>query len=683
MGAPDGYRKLTNATMSATPSTAKTDHLVERVEAYSAWRETLAGSITDLRAWVGTQDLGDNQVDQRLEHVLSLLRDDKLYVAFVAEFSRGKSELINAIFFAHFGSRVLPSSAGRTTMCPTELMYEPGTPAVLKLLPIETRRTGTAIAEYRNFPEEWQIVPLDTGSPEAMAEALAHIVEIKHIPREDAQALGLHVAEDETEVGMRIADDGLVEIPRWRHAVINLPHPLLEHGLVILDTPGLNALGAEPELTLNLLPNAQAVMYVLAADTGVTKTDIQVWHDHIGNRRDSAGKGRLVVLNKIDGLWDGLRPWDEVEREIDRQVRETAATLGVPETNVFPVSAQKALLGKIKNDTELIAHSRIEALEQALARELIPARREIVRATLGGDMIETIKTLRAILGQRLKGVYEHMDELTGLNGKNMEVIEHMMQKVRNDKEVFEQSLQRFQATRSVFTQQTNVLYNHIGLKSMDSLTLETRKNMAASLTTVGLKECMENFFRRTYLTMEAAAKQALEIKLMMEGVYRKFQEEYGLANIKPSGLSVARYLREIRRLENKHEQYIKGAQLLLTEQQILTRRFFDSAVSKVRAIYKMANRDTDLWLKNILSPMEAQVREHQIQLRRRLESIKHIHQASETLEERLHELETSRDTYRTQERDLEHRVDAILRRLEEREPVSDDGMDAGEVPLAG
>ena len=77
-------------------------------------------------------------------------------------------------------------------------MYEPGTPAVLKLLPIETRRTGTAIAEYRNFPEEWQIVPLDTGSPEAMAGALAHIVEIKHIPREDAQALGLHVAEDET-----------------------------------------------------------------------------------------------------------------------------------------------------------------------------------------------------------------------------------------------------------------------------------------------------------------------------------------------------------------------------------------------------------------------------------------------------------------------------------------------------
>src|SRR3989344_1679554 len=134
----------------------KTAPLVQRVEAYSAWRETLSGAIADLRAWVQTQDLGDTQVDQRLEHVLSLLRDDKLYIAFVAEFSRGKSELINAIFFAHFGTRVLPSSAGRTTMCPTELLYEAGTEPVLKLLPIETRRTGTAIAEYRNFPAEWQ-----------------------------------------------------------------------------------------------------------------------------------------------------------------------------------------------------------------------------------------------------------------------------------------------------------------------------------------------------------------------------------------------------------------------------------------------------------------------------------------------------------------------------------------------
>jgi hypothetical protein len=39
-----------------------------------------------------------------------------------------------------------------------------------------------------------------------------------------------------------------------------------------------------------------------------------------------------------------------------------------------------------------------------------------------------------------------------------------------------------------------------------------------------------------------------------------------------------------------------------------------------------------------MAPMETQVREHQIQLKRRLESIKRIHQATDTLEERIDEL---------------------------------------------
>ena len=84
-------------------------------------------------------------------------------------------------------------------------------------------------------------------------------------------------------------DDGrTIDIPCWRHAVINFPHPLLQQGLVILDTPGLNAIGAEPELTVNLIPQAHAVVFILAADTGVTKSDIEVWRNHIG-----AGAGRL------------------------------------------------------------------------------------------------------------------------------------------------------------------------------------------------------------------------------------------------------------------------------------------------------------------------------------------------------------------------------------------------------
>jgi len=57
-------------------------------------------------------------------------------------------------------------------------------------------------------------------------------------------------------------------------------------------------------------------------------------------------------------------------------------------------------------------------------------------------------------------------------------------------------------------------------------------------------------------------------------------------------------------------------------------------------VYEVANRDIENWLKAVIAPMESQVREHQLQLRRRLESIKRIYKATDTLEDRISELET-------------------------------------------
>jgi len=97
----------------------------------------------------------------------------------------------------------------------------------------------------------------------------------------------------------------------------------------------LNAIGTEPELTLNLIPNAHAVLFILAADTGVTKSDIDVWRNHIGG-----GPGRMVVLNKIDSMWDELRTPAEIEAQIDGQVTSVAQTLAL-DKNKFSLSLHK------------------------------------------------------------------------------------------------------------------------------------------------------------------------------------------------------------------------------------------------------------------------------------------------------------------------------------------------------
>ena len=46
--------------------------------------------------------------------------------------------------------------------------------------------------------------------------------------------------------------------------------------------------------------------------------------------------------------------------------------------------------------------------------------------------------------------------------------------------------------------------------------------------------------------------------------------------------------------------------------------------------------------------MESQVREHQSQLRRRMESIKRIHQATDTIEDRIAELEAIEKSFNNQ-----------------------------------
>ena len=60
-----------------------------------------------------------------------------------------------------------------------------------------------------------------------------------------------------------------------------------------------------------------------------------------------------------------------------------------------------------------------------------------------------------------------------------------------------------------------------------------------------------------------------------------------------------------------------------------------------------------------MAPLETQVREHHLQLRRRLDSVKRIHRASDELEERVLELEQTEAAARGQIKALEREVAAI------------------------
>ncbi len=627
------------------------NRLAHQFAAYSEWRQSLMDCISDYRNWLNEHELNDSQTEVRITQLLERLREDKLNVAFVAEFSRGKSELINAIFFADYGQRLLPSSAGRTTMCPTELLYDSSKPTSLQLLPIDTRTTDVSTSEYKRYPEEWTVIEFDVNSNDSMVNAFKQVSSTKRVSAEEAERLSLYDPNNSDDA-MSLNKDGTVDVPCWRYAMINFPHPLLEQGLVILDTPGLNAIGTEPELTLNMLPNAHAVLFILGADTVVTKSEIDVWRQYISGTRWKQ-KGRMAVLNKIDGLWDELKDDVEIEKELLKQVKVSAELLGLETNQIFPTSAQKGLLAKVNGDDALLEQSRLPILEKALSDELIPAKKDIVRDNTKHEIEDLIANTNLILESRISGVIEQLEELRGLRGKNEDVVEHMMQKVKVDKENFEKGLQRFQALRSVFSQQTIKLFSLLGMEGLKTKVHDTREKMVKASFTKTIRDAMDDFFTDLKGRLVDSDAQIQDIKKMMDVMYDKFAKEHGLRKSDPPAFSTLRYQKELVKYERAYkEQFNTALNMIANEQMTLTSKFFETLASRVIHVYEVANRDVENWLKAVISPMESQVREHQIQLRRRLESIKRIYQATDTLEDRIAELENVEKAIRAQTMDL-------------------------------
>lgn len=606
---------------------------MEKFQQYSVWRNNVIASLERYRAWTNVASLADSAGEQRIVNSIARLAEDKLTIAFVAEFSRGKSELINAIFFADYGQRILPSSAGRTTMCPTELLYDETFPPSIRLLPIETRAESYSTSDFKQQNHVWTVLPLDVNSGDGMLEAFKQVSLTKRVPIEEAKRYGLF-DESDPDSQLAVGDDGMVEISQWRHAIVNFPHPLLKEGLIIVDTPGLNAIGTEPELTLNLIPNAHAVLYILAADTGVTKSDIEVWRDHIGS-----GAGRMVVLNKIDSMWDELRTESEVEQEIAKQVSSVAHMLELGPGQIFPVSAQKGLVAKINQDPALLEKSRLRALEAALSSQLIPSKQDIIRSQLKNEMMELAQAKQALLGSRMRNVVEQLVELRSLRGKNQTIVTHMMKRVDMEKQEFDSSLMKLQGTRAVFARLSAEVFNHLGMDVLKAAAREARDAMDSSVFSAGMRDAVKRFFEQVRSNLVLSGQKTDEITEMMTVMYRKFSTEHGMALSTPMPFSLNKYLEEVSLVEHVYQKQFGATALMTTPQVVIMQKFFDSIASRVKQSFLIANRDVEAWLKVVMAPLESQIKEHKAQLKRRKQSLEKIHTAAEGLEERLAALE--------------------------------------------
>lgn len=586
------------------------ERLDRHVDAYVTWKRDLIREITRYRSWLAHNRLSSEAVDAHLERALRVLRTDQITLAFVGEYSRGKTELINSLFFSSYGQRILPSRAGRTTMCPTELLFDPRSErSYIRLLPIESRLEDTSIAQLKRTSRLWLNLPLDPRDPQSMAEAFAQVAQTKTVPVEQAIALGFDPATLESVGGG--AD---VLVPAWRHAMVNFDHPLLRQGLRILDTPGLNALGSEPELTLSMLPNAQAIVFLLSADTGVTASDMQIWQQHIRQLDEDTQNSLFAVLNKIDVLWDDVAGEAFVHNAIE-QIRETTAQqLGIDAADVLPLSAKQALMAKIRGDQALLERSQLAELEQLLSQRILAQKERLLEDQVVLQVMALIQNSQHALRLRLEKVIEQRDLLASHQQGSGQMLLELTARTRHEHNRHHKRLLDLKTNQRLLQRQGELLRAAIRAERLEEHLTRLRRSLTGSLTTLGINLAILHFFRSVEQDLGILEQEAERANKMVSAIYRRHSEENPLHGIDPPLFQLKPYQRELRALQGKADQFRLQLKTLLTEQRTLTRRFFATLVQEVIGLHQRLRQEAERWSGDALTPLLQFSLEHKQQL---------------------------------------------------------------------
>ncbi len=575
------------------------------------WRNDTAARLAALRRWATAGRLIDEQAAARLEHLEQRLATERLTIAFVAEQSRGKSELINALFFAGNGARLLPASGGKI-ICPVEILWDPARKPSIRLLPIETRETTRALREYQLSLDEWHEVALDPSKPETLAAACEALTQLKQV--------------------------GGSTLPRWRYAVINFPHALLAAGLTLLDTAGFNTLASEPELSFHRVPDAAAIVFIVSAESAVTPVDRALWTEHVATVAGIEDTC-FVVLNKIDGLRDAGTGESAVLTEIDRQVKAVSEALGVAPTRIFALSAKQGLAAKMQGDGDALLKSRLYRLEQALSHGMVHQRRLAHATAVRAEARGVLAEIRTLIASRLAFANEQLEELNALQEKNQKLIELLARKAGVERGRLEQARAMLGGLRSAHNRLADELERLLDPSVAHAAAHRAREAVAGSTFSRAIGETLDGFFRESRDRIVRAIEVIQEARKLMTNASHKMTVDYKIAIVEAAPFGTERFLVELDRLEEHCEREFKGgSNLFLKSRKAMGTIFFDTVALKVVHVFEIAERETRAWMGGFIRPLEAQINAYQEQSNARIEGMGRIQNAEVDLLSKLEEL---------------------------------------------
>ncbi|MDR0987062.1 MAG: dynamin family protein [Ruminococcus sp.] len=335
---------------------------------YSAYKSTVADIVEELKKLREFADsLALEKTAESITDTLEKAVKEHFEVAVVGEFKRGKSTIINAIL----GEDVLPSDV---------------LPATAALNRITYSSDPYVIVEFKDGSQVR--VPVEKLSD--------YVTKLTFESERTAESV--------------------------KQATVYYDTAFCKNNVDIIDTPGLNDDEQMTNVTLSILPEIDAAVFVISANSPFSQFE----KEFLENKMLTSDLGRIIFAVNCFGTFskeDEERIVETVRRRIESYVMEKAKQvmgeqskefavykrkIGTP--RVFGVYAKKALTAKEQGDEVSLAESNFPQFEQALEHMLTVERGSIALQILANKIISSGSEILNIILLRENALMMATDE---------------------------------------------------------------------------------------------------------------------------------------------------------------------------------------------------------------------------------------------------------------------------------
>jgi len=324
------------------------------------------------------------------------------------------------------------------------------------------------------------------------------------------------------------------------------------------------------------------------------------------------------------------------------------------------VSAQKALVGKVKADPEMISRSGILGLENLLADKIVPARREILFQGAITQVADQVGNERATLAARLRDGLQNLQQLSALSGKNREMAAQLRANLVKDKVRYDATAEQFKITRKVVQQHGEQLLERLSEDALHVMLEDARVAMGDSWTTKGLIKAMRGLSEEAIQRFGQAEKLSVAMQQYLLGACERFHREHGLPRMAVPVLDLTSYRLRMDKLMQETQGFCSDPGNLLVEKHFMIRRFYNEVAAETRKTFELSGKEAKRWLSIALDPVVQRIREYKQMLDDRLETMRKITDNVGGVQEQMGLVKAGIDKLRKQKAEL----DEIAKRFE-------------------